>query len=427
MDWTIKPVKQLKGEISVPADKSITHRAVIISAVASGTSVIKNYLDAEDCLRTVKAFQDMGVKISKNGSTLTVEGAGSKGLRKPAGDIYAGNSGTTVRLLSGILAAQSFASRFTGDESLSKRPMKRIIEPLSRMGAKISAREGNFLPLEIAGTPGLKPLDYSSVVASAQVKSCVLFAGLAADGVTSVTEPVRSRDHTERMLKARGADITVDGLKVSVRGPAKLSKLDITIPGDISSAAFFLVLAAVSRSAKIRIRNVGVNPTRDGILEVLKKMNSRVILTNRRDVSGEPVADIETESSGLLPFEINEDLIPRLVDEIPALVLAATQANGTSIITGAGELRVKESDRLSAITSELNKMGASIEEKEDGLVIRGHTKLKGAVVESYGDHRIAMTLAVAGLVAEGETIIRNIDCVNTSFPGFLDKIAEISI
>ena len=341
MDWTIKPVKQLKGEITVPADKSITHRAVIIASISTGTSAIKNYLDAEDCMRTVKAFQDMGVKIKKEKAALIIEGAGLKGLRKPLGDIDAGNSGTTVRLLSGIIAGQDFAARFSGDESLSKRPMKRIIEPLVKMGAKITARENNFLPLEISGTAVLKPIAYSSPVASAQVKSCVLLAGLSANGVTSVTEPVKSRDHTERMLKASGADISVEGLKVSVRGPAKLVKQEITVPGDISSAAFFLVLGAVSRSARIKINNVGINPTRDGIIDIFHKMNAKMKVANAREVSGEPVADIEIESSGLLSFEINEDIMPRLIDEIPVLVLAATQANGTSIITGAGELRVK--------------------------------------------------------------------------------------
>ena len=426
MDWTIRPVKQFKGVITVPADKSITHRAVILSAVSNGVSVIKNYLDAEDCMGTVKAFRDMGVNITKDGSALIVRGVGLKGLKRPGGDIDAGNSGTTVRLLAGVLAGQDFTARFTGDESLSKRPMKRIMEPLTRMGAKITARDGNFLPLDITGSGALKPLEYASPVASAQVKSCILLAGLNASGVTSVTEPARSRDHTERMLKARGAEITVEGFRVSVKGPAKLTKLDIAVPGDMSSAAFFMVLGAVSGSARINIANVGVNPTRDGIIEVLRKMNAKISFLNPREVSGEPSADIEIESSGLLPFTIDDDLIPRLVDEIPVLVLAATQARGMSVITGAGELRVKESDRLKTITSELGKMGADIEEKDDGLVIKGPSKLKGAEVKSFGDHRIAMTLAVAGLIAEGETTIKDVDCVNTSFPGFLDRIKEIS-
>jgi 3-phosphoshikimate 1-carboxyvinyltransferase len=426
MNWTIKPFKQFKGNINVPADKSITHRAVMLAAIANGKSIIINYLDGEDCMCTVQAFRSMGVKIEKDKKSLFIEGVGLKGLKKPARAIDAGNSGTTVRLLSGILAGQGFTAEIKGDESLSKRPMKRVIEPLTKMGAVFEARENNYLPMKITGMENLKPIDYVSPVASAQVKSCILLAGLFASGTTSVTEPVKSRDHTERMLKTCGADINVKGLKVSVQRPERLKNQAITVPGDISSAAFFMALGAVSRSAKITVKNVGVNQTRDGIIEVFKKMNAKIRLSNQSEVSGEPVADIEIESSGLLPFEIDEDIIPRLIDEIPALVFCATQANGKSIISGAGELRVKESDRLKTITAELKKMGADIEEKDDGLIIKGPSKLKGAEVESYGDHRIAMTLAIAGLIAEGETIINNVDCVNTSFPGFLKKIEELS-
>ena len=398
----------------------------MLASLAQGRSVIKDYLAADDCMSTLEAFRAMGVKIQKTSRELTIDGAGSVGLKKPTGSINAGNSGTTVRLLSGILAGQNFSADITGDESLSKRPMKRVIEPLSKMGAVFSAKETNYLPMTVTGTKSLKPIDYLSPVASAQVKSSVLFAGLFASGITSVTEPAKSRDHTERMLRSCGAEIEVKGLKVSVKGPARLKSFNISVPGDISSAAFFMALAAISRSAKIKIMNVGINPTRDGIIEVFRRMNAKLKLSNQREISGEPVADIEIESSGLLSFEIDEDIMPRLIDEIPALVLCATQANGKSVISGAGELRVKESDRLKTISSELRKMGADIEEKDDGLIIKGPVKLKGAAVESYGDHRVAMTLAVAGLIAEGETTIAGVECVATSFPGFMEKIAELT-
>ena len=425
MNWNIKTSQSLSGTVIVPADKSITHRAIMLAALADGTSVIRNYLPSQDCMSTLEAFIRMGVSVRRSPDEIIMDGAGISGLRQPGGAIDAGNSGTTVRLLSGIIAGQDISVTVTGDESLSRRPMKRIIEPLRRMGVKITARDDNYLPLEIRGNARLVPIQYDLPMASAQVKSCILLAGMQAGGITSVTEPVRSRDHTERMLRARGVNISVEGCRVSVAGPAHLSAREMTVPADISSAAFFLVAGLLVPSSRLSLPAVGVNPTRDGILEVLRAMKGQISAGETFDVSGEPAADIEVRSSALAPFTIGESLIPRLVDEIPVLVLAATQAEGVSVISGAGELRVKESDRLSVITTELNRMGARIEEKPDGLVICGPTRLSGARCSSYGDHRIAMTLAVAGLIAEGETTIENVDCVETSFPHFMDKLAAI--
>jgi 3-phosphoshikimate 1-carboxyvinyltransferase len=427
MDWIIKPTAKLQGIVFTPADKSITHRAIMFASLAGGESVIENYLPAEDCLRTLKAFEDMGVKIDKTPTRLRVRGVGLKGLRAPVAPIDAGNSGTTVRLLSGILAGQNFSTTITGDESLSRRPMNRIIEPLTKMGARLTARDGNFLPLEIQGNPDLRPVLYVSPVPSAQVKSCVILAGIQAKGVTSFQEPAKSRDHTERMLAAQGADITAGKFAITVRGPATLRPLRIKVPGDISSAAFFMVAASVIPGSRVSLVNVGVNPTRDGILEVLKAMGAKIDVLKTYDVSGEPVADLVVESARLAGTEIKGTIMPRLIDEVPIIALAATQAHGVTVISGAGELRVKESDRLKTIAAELGKMGARIKEKEDGLIIEGPTPLFGREVESYGDHRIAMMLAVAGLIAKGETKVKNTACVDTSFPGFLLELQKLSL
>ncbi|MGA2090289.1 MAG: 3-phosphoshikimate 1-carboxyvinyltransferase [Endomicrobiales bacterium] len=425
MKWTINPAESVSGKVIVPSDKSITHRAIMLGALADGESIIENYLASQDCLQTLQAFCSMGVRIQRTSHTVRIWGKGMDALTAPADVIDAGNSGTTVRLLSGILAGQPFVSRITGDASLSRRPMKRIIEPLERMGANIVAREGSYLPLEITGTKVIHPISYSSPVASAQVKSCILFAGLRATGVTAVEEPVRSRDHTERMLAACGADISVDGTRVSVRGPARLRPLSLTVPADISSAAFFMVLGLIAKTGRIELPDVGVNPTRDGIIEVLGRMGARMHLNGRRSLSGEPVATIVAEPSSLNATEINADIMPRLIDEVPILVLAATQAKGTTLITGASELRVKESDRIKTISAGLIAMGARIDERPDGMMIHGPVKLHGAHVTSYGDHRVAMTLAVAGCIATGQTVIDDTECVDTSFPGFIDTLKRL--
>jgi 3-phosphoshikimate 1-carboxyvinyltransferase len=426
MDWIIRPVNKLHGIILPPADKSITHRAIMFASIAEGESQVDNYLRADDCMRTLDAFTAMGVSIDTSATRLKIKGVGLGGLKSPAGAIDAGNSGTTVRLLCGILAGQDIAVRLSGDASLSRRPMQRIIEPLVKMGVRIQARDNNFLPLEIHGTPKLRPILYTSPIPSAQVKSCVLLAGMQAKGPTCFQEPVKSRDHTERMLQAQGADITATRLFVTIKGPSRLKPFSIKVPGDISSAAFFMVAATLLPGSKITLCNVGINPTRDGILEVLRNMGAKITVTNTAAVSGEPVADITVESARLKSGEIKGGIMPRLIDEIPILALAATQAEGTTVISGAGELRVKESDRLKTISEELKKMGARIQEREDGLVIDGPTPLTGRDVESHGDHRVAMTLAVAGLIAAGNTRVNNTACVDTSFPGFLAELQHLS-
>ncbi|MDO8734004.1 MAG: 3-phosphoshikimate 1-carboxyvinyltransferase [Elusimicrobiota bacterium] len=412
----------IKGEIEVAPDKSISHRALMISAIAEGTSRIKNFLKADDCISTMNCLKKLGVDIAEKDDEIIVKGHGLK-LKKLSDILDAGNSGTTVRLLSGILAGQNFATKIIGDESLSKRPMKRIIEPLEKMGAKIKSNNG-YLPIEIAGG-NLKPINYESKISSAQVKSCVLFAGLYADGITSFTEPEKSRDHTERMLKSFGAKIEVNKNTVSIKGIAKLHSSDVFIPGDISSAAFFMVAATIVKNSELRIKNVGINPTRTGIIDVLKRMGAKIEIENKREIAGELIADIIVKSSELKSTNIERNEIPFLIDEIPIIAVVATQAEGITKITGAKELRVKETDRLKAISSELRKMGADIQELEDGLIIKGPTKLKGTKVDSYKDHRIAMSLAIASLVADGDTEIKDSECVNISFPKFFNILKKI--
>ena len=421
----INKISSLNGTIVVPADKSITHRSIMLSSIAEGKSYINNYLMSDDCLMTMKAFEQMGVDIEQKEKFLIINGVGINGLKSPIKEIYAGNSGTTTRLLSGILAGQSFSSTIVGDPSLSKRPMKRIIEPLSLMGANIEAKENNFLPMTINSNGRLKTINYLSPVASAQVKSCILFAGLYADGITKVTEPIKSRDHSERMLKSFGADISVDNLTVSINHCNKLYAQEITVPCDISSAAFFIVAGLVVPNSDIKILNVNINKTRDGILTVLKNMGANIILDNIRNISGEDVANMEIRTSKLISTSFGKEMVPSLIDEIPIIVLAATQAEGTTVISGAKELKVKESNRIHCVASQLNKMGANIQETDDGFIINGPTKLKGATVESFDDHRIAMMLSIAGLIAEGKTEILNSDCVKISFTNFYEVLGQI--
>ncbi len=421
----INKVSKLNGIITVPADKSITHRAIMLSSLATGKSYINNYLKSDDCLMTMNAFKQMGVNIEQTENSLTITGAGINGLKNPVKEIYAGNSGTTTRLLSGVLAGQKFSSTITGDASLSKRPMKRVIEPLSLMGANITAKENNFLPMTISPKENLKAISYTSSVASAQVKSCILFAGLYADGTTTVTEPIKSRDHSERMFKTFGADISVDGLSVSVKKCNGLYAQEVTVTCDISSAAFFIVAGLIVPNSNIKILNVNINKTRDGILTVLKSMGADIVLDNVRTVSGEDVADIEIKTSKLNSTSFGKEIVPSLIDEIPIIVLAATQAEGQTIISGAKELKVKESDRIHSVASQLNKMGADIKETDDGFIINGPVKLKGATVDSFDDHRIAMMLSIAGLTAEGETEILNSDCVKISFANFYEVLKKI--
>lgn len=422
---TIRKCKGIKGEIKVPSDKSISHRAIIISSIANGTSEVRGYLPSEDCLNTIKAMRCMGVDIIENNGLLKIRGAGLLGLKEPEDIIDVGNSGTTIRLLIGLLAAQRFFSVITGDSSIRRRPMKRVVRPLRMMGAEIYGRDGGDLaPIAISGRR-LNPINYPMPVASAQVKSALLLASLYANGKGLIIEPVRSRDHTERMLTFFGANIDVKGLSVSIEGDQNLNAQKVEVPGDISSAAFFIVAATVIDGSEIIIKKVGINPTRSGILDILKEMGADIRIDNKRIVSGEPVADICVRSSRLKGVEIKGDIIPRVIDEIPILCIAASLAEGETVIRDAGELRVKETDRISAMVIELKRIGVSAEEMPDGLRIAGGKPMSGCTCLSYGDHRIAMSLAIAGLVAGGETIIEDTECINTSFPGFEKLLIEL--
>ena len=417
---TVRPIKKISGVITVPADKSISHRAIMFGSIAEGTTRVKNFLDAQDCNKTIDAFRSMGVDIKK-GKVITIKGVGLYGLRPSEKDIYCGNSGTTMRLLSGILAGQDFRSRLAGDESLSGRPMKRIVDPLVKMGASVI---GDYPPLIIKGGK-LKAIDYISPIASAQVKSCVLLAGLYADGITSVAEPSLSRDHTERMLRLFGVGVKSIGLKVSIKGGQRLKATDITVPGDISSAAFFIVAALITGNSKLRIKSVGVNHTRAGLIDILKKMNAEIRIENKKQ-GPEPVADIVIRSSCLKATTIKGCLIPRAIDELPVIMVAATQAKGITKILGAKELRVKETDRIKSISEGLNKMGADIKVLGDNIYIKGPTLLRAASLKSFDDHRTAMSFVVAGLVAEGNTTVEGTDCILTSFPDFSKTLSKIS-
>ena len=423
----VKPVERLEGVIRVPGDKSISHRAVFLGSLAEGISEITGFSGSEDCLATVRAFQSLGVKIEGIGTeNLTVEGKGLSGLKEPENVIDVGNSGTTARLLLGVLSGQSFSSVITGDDSLRKRPMARVTEPLRKMGARILGRKGvNLAPLTIKGGD-LKPLDYISPIASAQVKSAILLAGLQAKGETRVTEPAKSRDHTEKMLKYLGAKIKSEKLTVSLEGPGKLQGKRIFVPGDISSASFFIVAASLLEGSTILIENVGINPTRTGIIEVLKKMGANLALKNGREECGEMIADIEVRGSRLKGITLRGKIIPRIIDEIPILAVAASLARGKTVIREARELRVKETDRIAAMTENLRRMGVTIEELDDGMVIQGAKNLQGAKGESFGDHRIAMSLIVAGLAAQTETVVYDTECIKTSFPSFMPTLKKLA-
>lgn len=428
MEHTVTPAKSLRGEIGLPGDKSITHRAVLIGSISEGISEVENYCPGQDCNRTVEAMRQLGVEIVHRGGKLCVYGQGLRGLRESLRHLYAGNSGTLMRLLAGILAGQPFQSVLTGDQYLTRRPMGRIIEPLSRMGAKISGDNNQYPPLKIKGGR-LKPIWYQTPIASAQVKSAILLAGLYADGKTTVVEKAASRDHTERMLRACGAEIerqrTKEGLQISVEGGPKLSGQNLAIPGDISSAAFFVVAASIVPGSEVAIKNVGLNPTRTGVLEVLRQMGADIQVEGQREQGEEPVGDLIVKSSALEAARVEGRIIPTLIDEIPVLAVAATQARGESVIKNAEDLRKKETDRISALVTNLRKMGAVVEELPDGMVIEGGHPLIGASVESFGDHRIAMALAVAALVAQGETIIDGWEWVFTSFPDFIEKLDSL--
>ncbi len=421
MDKVISAAKSLKGVIDIPGDKSISHRALIFASMATGISKIENLSTAADCMSTISCLHSLGVKIEKQAdSTFMVEGKGRFGFTQQSNILDAGNSGTTIRLLSGLLAGLPFESTITGDKSLQKRPMKRIIDPLSQMGAKIFAGDNNKPPISIKGQK-LTPIFYTMPVASAQVKTAIMIAGLLCDGTTTIIEKYQSRDHTERMFKYLGASISTAFPKIEIRG-GQLTSADIFVPGDISSAIFFVVAALLVKNSNIKLKNVGLNPTRTGCLTALKKMGANISITPDEIRNEELLGTIEVSSSDLKAINIGAEDIPSMIDEIPILALAATQAKGKTIILGAEELRFKESDRLKAITDGLKRLGASIIEKSDGLEIDGPTPLIGAETESYGDHRLAMTMAVAGLIAKGETKINNFEAVNISFPEFMNNL-----
>jgi len=427
----ISAKKKIKGEFVPPPDKSITHRAIFLSSLSLKKSCIKNPLLSADCLSSIDCFKKLGVPIEIHKQALIVssgkESSTSKfrSFLKPNSKLDCGNSGTTMRLLSGVAAAQNFKSCLTGDSSLSKRPMKRVIEPLTKMGALIQAFKDNYAPLRIKGNPNLKPIDWKSPVASAQVKSSILLAALFASGKTTIEEPVKSRDHTERFLKALGIKIMSNERKVTVWGGGSLQGLDLKVPGDFSSAAFFIAAALLVPDSFLVIKNVNLNPTRTGFLKVLKKMGANIEIKNLKERFNEPLGDLEVRASSLKACSIQREEIPFLIDEIPILAVLATQAQGESSISGAEELRVKESDRIASMASELKKMGAEVEEKKDGILISGPVFLKGTKLNSYQDHRIAMSLAIAALLAEGETKITDFDCVNISFPNFLKELNKL--
>lgn len=416
-----------RGEFSPTPDKSISHRALIFSSLAKGESIIRNFLRADDPYSTLHACRALGADIDDRGEDIFVKGKGIHGIAEPYDVIDCGNSGTTIRLLAGVLSGAPVFSVLTGDASLRKRPMARVIEPLTLMGANIQARAGNrYPPVAIRGG-SLQAISYAMPVASAQVKSSLMLAGLYASGETEITEPVKSRDHTERMLPAFGAKIRVNGLRVTVKGGTELRGTDIFVPGDFSSAAFFIVGALLIKDADITIRGVGINPTRTGLLYILREMGAAIEVHNVRELSGEPVADIHCSGGATLKaVTVTREQVPALIDEFPVLCVAATQAVGTTTIRGAEELRVKESDRIRTMATELRKMGSEAEELEDGLSITGGNPLKGADIESYGDHRVAMAMAVAGLIAEGKTTIHGISSVNISFPGFFQLLRKLT-
>lgn len=417
----------LRGSFELIGDKSISHRAIMFSSISKGKNKISNFLMGQDCLSTIDCFRKMGVEIEINDKDVFVKGNGLYGLKKPSDILDVGNSGTTIRLISGILAGNNFEATLVGDESIAKRPMKRVTDPLRLMGCNIEGNnDANYTPITIYGG-NLKAIDYKMQVASAQVKSALILASLYADGKSVIHEKVKSRNHTEIMLRSFGADISVEDLSITINPVSELFSQDINVAGDISSAAFIIVGALISEGSEVIIKNVGLNKTRTGILDVVKNMNGDIEILNERFVSGELVGDLLIRySPNLTSTIIDKDIIPRLIDEIPVISILATQAEGTTIIKDAKELKVKESNRIKVMVDNLKLMGADIEELEDGMIIKGKTKLKGTNIETFKDHRIAMSFSIAGLISDGCVSLDDEECINVSFPGYFDLLNKLS-
>ncbi len=432
MDEMVRSPRAVEAVITPPGDKSISHRAALLNSIADGNAHVSNFCVGDDRASMLRCLRGLGARIRKHAGCdisgsdecFEIRGVGLDGLNEPGTALNAGNSGTTMRLVTGLLAAQPFFSVITGDRSLRNRPMKRIATPLTSMGATISGRRaGSLAPLAVNGG-NLHGIDYEMPVASAQLKSSILIAGLYAEGRTTVRQPALSRDHTERMMGAMGADVENEGLNVTVR-PSRLKSINVNVPCDISGASFWMVAGCCHPNARVRVKSVGINPSRAGVLEVLQSMGAKLKLENVVEAGGEPSADIVAESSDLVGIELSGDIIPRIIDEIPVLALAACFARGTTVIRDAGELRVKESDRISATVDGLRRLGATIEETEDGMIIKGGAKLRGAACDGFGDHRIAMTMGIAGLVAEGETTVIGAEAASVSYPDFWDTLRGI--
>ncbi|MDR9497696.1 MAG: 3-phosphoshikimate 1-carboxyvinyltransferase [Hydrogenovibrio sp.] len=434
VQFTVSPTRRLHGRVRVPGDKSISHRSIMLGALAEGTTEISGFLEGEDALATLRAFQAMGVEISEpDQGRVTVKGVGLRGLTQPKEDLDMGNSGTAMRLMAGILAGQNFESRLVGDASLNKRPMKRVTDPLKAMGARVETDEGGTPPLRISPSKQLSGIDYTLPMASAQVKSCLLLAGLFAEGRTSVIEPAPTRDHTERMLKGFGYPLTVTKLdafrtQVSLEGGSRLSACAIDVPSDISSAAFFMVAAAISDDSDLVIEHVGLNPTRTGVIDILKLMGADITLENEAEVGGEPVADVRVRNSNLKGIQVPEHLVPLAIDEFPVLFVAASAAEGQTVLTGAEELRVKECDRIQVMADALQAVGIDARPTPDGMVIQGgQQSAQSAPIHSHHDHRISMAMAVAAIRAPQALVIDDCANVNTSFPTFVPLMNQVGL
>lgn len=427
VNFQVMPAGRLNGQARVPGDKSISHRAIMLGSIAEGVTRVSGFLEAEDCLATMNAFRAMGVQIDGPADgRLSIHGVGLHGLKAPAGPLYLGNSGTSMRLLSGLLSGQAFDTELTGDASLTRRPMQRVTEPLRQMGAAVETSASGTAPLRIKGGTKLRGIHYDMPVASAQVKSCLLLAGLYAEGETSVTEPAPTRDHTERMLSGFGYSVNRTGSRVGIQSGGRLTAMEIDVPSDISSAAFFMVGAAIAEHSDVTLLHVGVNPTRTGVIEILRLMGANLEILNERLVGGEPVADIRVRSSQLHGIVIPEHLVPLAIDEFPVLFVAAACAEGETRLSGAEELRVKESDRIQVMADGLQILGVDAQPTADGMIVRPRL-LKGGVVDSHGDHRIAMAFAIAALRADGPIRIRDCENVNTSFPSFVSLAKSLGL